>query len=70
MSVATGSNDYWPLYLSIGNLPNNVCRAHRGSVLVVSFLAVPHGEFPNQLISCRHFSLYDSRMEIRPGWKL
>ena len=27
VSVATGHTSYWPLYLSIGNIHNNVCRA-------------------------------------------
>ncbi|KAG2753949.1 hypothetical protein P692DRAFT_201704879, partial [Suillus brevipes Sb2] len=28
VSVATGNNEYYPLYLSIRNIHNNVCRAH------------------------------------------
>ena len=41
VSVATGQNDYYPLYLSIGNIRNNVCRAHRNSVVLIRFLAMP-----------------------------
>ncbi|KAG2137011.1 hypothetical protein DEU56DRAFT_736982, partial [Suillus clintonianus] len=41
VSVATGQNDYYPLYASIGNVRNNVCRAHRNAVAVVGFLAMP-----------------------------
>ncbi|KAI0746738.1 hypothetical protein C8Q80DRAFT_1321332 [Daedaleopsis nitida] len=41
VSVATGQNDYYPLYLSIGNVHNNVRRAHRNAVAVVAFLAIP-----------------------------
>ena len=26
--VATGNNEYYPLYMSIGTVHNNVCRAH------------------------------------------
>ena len=44
VSVATGQNDYYPLYLSIGNIHNNVRRAHRDSVVLVAFLAIPRGE--------------------------
>ncbi|KAF9245384.1 hypothetical protein BU15DRAFT_85684 [Melanogaster broomeanus] len=40
VSVATGQNDYYPLYLSIGNVRNNVCRAHRNAVVLVGFLAI------------------------------
>ncbi|KAG1871052.1 hypothetical protein C8R48DRAFT_770646 [Suillus tomentosus] len=41
VSVATGQNDYYLLYASIGNIHNNVCRAHRGAVAVIRFLAMP-----------------------------
>ena len=42
VSVATGQNDYWPLYISIGNIHNNVQRAHCNSVLLLGFLANPN----------------------------
>lgn len=41
VSVATGQNDYYPLYMSIGNIRNSVRRAHRNGVVLVGFLAVP-----------------------------
>ncbi|KAG1852513.1 hypothetical protein F4604DRAFT_1933661 [Suillus subluteus] len=41
VSVATGQNDYYPLYASIGNVHNNVRHAHRNAVAVVGFLAIP-----------------------------
>ncbi|KAG0693018.1 hypothetical protein DFH29DRAFT_992452 [Suillus ampliporus] len=41
VSVATGQNDYYPLYASIGNVHNNVRRAHRNAVAIVGFLAIP-----------------------------
>jgi hypothetical protein len=41
VSVATGDNEYYPLYLSIGNIRNNVRRAHRNGVALVGFLSVP-----------------------------
>ncbi|KAG2158764.1 uncharacterized protein EDB93DRAFT_1237974 [Suillus bovinus] len=41
VSVATGQNDYYPLYASIRNVHNNVRRAHRNAVAVISFLAIP-----------------------------
>ncbi|KIJ09956.1 hypothetical protein PAXINDRAFT_16993 [Paxillus involutus ATCC 200175] len=40
VSGATGQNNYYPLYLSIGNIRNNVCRAHRNAVVLVGFLAI------------------------------
>ena len=41
VSVATGQNDYWPLYASIGNVHNNIQRAHGNGLVLVSFLANP-----------------------------
>lgn len=41
VSVATGQNDYWPIYMSIGNIRNNVRRAHRNGVVLLGFLAIP-----------------------------
>jgi hypothetical protein len=41
VSVATGNNEYWPVYLSIGNIHNNVRRAHRDGLVLLGFLAVP-----------------------------
>ncbi|KIO02651.1 hypothetical protein M404DRAFT_147483, partial [Pisolithus tinctorius Marx 270] len=44
MSVATGQNNYYPLYLSIGNMSNKVCHAHCNSVALIAFLAIPHSK--------------------------
>lgn len=41
VSVGTGNNKYYPLYLSIGNVHNNVRRAHRDALCLVGFLAIP-----------------------------
>ncbi|KZT70892.1 hypothetical protein DAEQUDRAFT_688244 [Daedalea quercina L-15889] len=40
VSVATGQNEYYPLYISFGNIHNNVRRAHRNAVHVLAFLAI------------------------------
>ncbi len=45
VSVATGQNDYYPLYMSLGNVWNNVRRAHRNAVVVIAFLAIPKSKF-------------------------
>ncbi|KAH9910902.1 hypothetical protein B0H21DRAFT_782479 [Amylocystis lapponica] len=44
VSVATGHNEYWPLYMSLGNVFNNVRCAHRIAIVVVGFLAIPKSE--------------------------
>jgi hypothetical protein len=41
VSVATGNNEYWPVYLSIGNIHNSIRRAHRNGVVLLGFLAIP-----------------------------
>ncbi|KAJ2975717.1 hypothetical protein NUW54_g11684 [Trametes sanguinea] len=41
VSVATGQNEYYPLYCSIGNVHNGIRRAHRNAVAVIGFLAIP-----------------------------
>jgi Plavaka transposase len=46
VSVGTGNNEYYPLYLSIGTVHNNICRAHRGAVALIAFLAIPKSEYP------------------------
>lgn len=43
VSVATGQNEYYPLYASVGNVHNNVRRAHRGALSVLAFLPIPKG---------------------------
>lgn len=41
VSVGTGHTEYWPVYGSIGNIHNNVRRAHRNGVVLLGFLAIP-----------------------------
>lgn len=43
VSVATGQTEYYPLYLSLGNLHNSIRQAHSGGVVVIAFLAIPKG---------------------------
>jgi len=40
VSVATGQTDYYPLYLSIGNIHNNVRQSHCGGIVLIAFLAI------------------------------
>lgn len=41
VSVATGQNEYYPLYMSNGLVHNNVRRAHRNALTLIAFLAIP-----------------------------
>ena len=45
VSVATGQNDFWPLYASIGNIHNNVRRGHGNGLVLVGFLAIPKSKY-------------------------
>ncbi|KAF6752471.1 hypothetical protein DFP72DRAFT_991074 [Ephemerocybe angulata] len=44
VSVGTGDTEYHPLYLTIGNVHNNVRRGHRSAVVPIAFLAIPKGD--------------------------
>ncbi|KAG1721168.1 uncharacterized protein EDB91DRAFT_1240337 [Suillus paluster] len=75
VSVATGQNDYYPLYVSIGNVQNNVRHAHRNAVVVIGFLAMPkttkqHAEtasFRNFQRQIFHSSLSFILKNLKPG---
>jgi hypothetical protein len=45
VSIATGQSEFYPLYISIGNVRNNVRRAHRNALVLLGFLAIPKGSF-------------------------
>lgn len=55
VSVATGLNEYWPIYLSIGNIRNNVRRAHRDGLVLMGFLPIAKSESSVSLI-CSHLT--------------
>jgi hypothetical protein len=44
VSVATGHQEYHPVYVSVGNLSNTARRARGNGVLPVAFLPIPKGE--------------------------
>jgi len=44
VSVATRHTEYWPLYMSIGNVHNTVRRAHANAVSLIAFLSIPRSE--------------------------
>jgi hypothetical protein len=41
VSVTTGHNKYYPLYVSIGNVHNSVHKVHCSAMALVSFLTMP-----------------------------
>ncbi|KAG1798405.1 hypothetical protein EV424DRAFT_1474991 [Suillus variegatus] len=74
VSVATGQNDYYPLYASISNVQNNVRHAHQNAVVVVAFLAMPkttkeHADTPG-FRNFRHQLFHSSLSFILKNLKL
>ncbi|KAI9455985.1 hypothetical protein HD554DRAFT_2207366 [Boletus coccyginus] len=41
VSVGTGNTEYYLLYISLGNVHNNVRHSHSGVVTILAFLAIP-----------------------------
>ncbi|KAK2462944.1 hypothetical protein APHAL10511_005039, partial [Amanita phalloides] len=41
VSIATGQNEYYPLYMSNRLIHNNVCCVHRNGVSLIAFMAIP-----------------------------
>nr|VWO96384.1 Uncharacterized protein [Ganoderma boninense] len=41
VSVATGQNEYYPIYLTNGNVTNTMRRSHRNAITLLGFLAIP-----------------------------
>ena len=54
VSVGTGHTEYWPLYISIGNIHNNVRRAHRNGVVLLGFLAIPKSKLTMLSVPLTH----------------
>ncbi len=47
VSVATGQNEYYPIYISNGIVHNSVHRAHKNAVSLLAFLAIPKSTYIN-----------------------
>ena len=45
VSVAMGHTEYYPLYVSLGNIHNNVRCVHRDAVTILTFLAIPKSQY-------------------------
>jgi hypothetical protein len=39
--VTTGHNQYYPLYISISSVHNNIQQAHHGALALIAFLVIP-----------------------------
>ncbi|KAK6988395.1 hypothetical protein R3P38DRAFT_3332062 [Favolaschia claudopus] len=75
VSVATGQNEYYPLYMSNGLVHNGVRRAHRNAVTLIGFLAIPKTdresqdstEFRTFRRNLFHGSLRQTLQSLKPG---
>ena len=45
VTVGTGDIEYHPLYFSIGNVWNLICRAHHNAIVPIGFLAILKSKF-------------------------
>jgi len=73
VSVGTGNNEYWPVYLSIGNIHNNIRRACCNGLVLFGFLAIPKSmclnwsfPFNHRYWSCIIVSLADKEYADNP----
>lgn len=41
VSVATGHQEFHPVYMSLGNISNEMRRAHRDALIPIAFLSIP-----------------------------
>jgi hypothetical protein len=64
VSVATGQNEYYPLYLSIGNVQNHMRRAHKNALVVVGFLPIPKGNNLNLLLYHTYSLVSGARKDV------
>ena len=68
VSVATGNNEFWPLYMSIGNVHNRVRRAHGNAVVLIGFLCIPKSKhFSRSSVNLLPIYLFNSGQGTR--WK-
>lgn len=44
-SVATGQNEFYPLYATPGNIKNHTRQGHEDAVALIGFLAIPKSTF-------------------------
>ncbi|KAG8212971.1 hypothetical protein J3R82DRAFT_11350 [Butyriboletus roseoflavus] len=44
VTMGTGQQDYWPVYISIRNLHNNIWQAYGSGVELLAFMAIPKGK--------------------------
>lgn len=61
VSIGTGDNEFWPLYGSVGNIHNNMCRVHGASFVLIGFLAIPKGNCLSWVFVLSNFCLHSGQ---------
>ena len=61
VSVGTGDNEFWPLYGSVGNIHNNVRRAHGAGFVLIGFLVIPKGNCLSWVFVLSNFWLHSGQ---------
>ncbi|KAI0739088.1 hypothetical protein C8Q80DRAFT_1222300 [Daedaleopsis nitida] len=75
VSVATGNQEYHPVYMTVGNLHNDIRRSHRDAVVPLAFLPIPKTvrehendpEFRHFKKHIYHAALRHMLSPLRPG---
>lgn len=62
VSVATGHQEFHPVYLSLGNLHNNMRRAHGDAVLPIAFLSIPKSTYVSHYFRFETNPLHNQRV--------
>ena len=65
VSVATGHQEFHPVYQSPGNITNIARHAHGNGVLPVAFLPIPKSQFDFALSSLCSISLFSANKRQR-----
>lgn len=67
VSVATGHQEYHPVYQSPGNLINMARKAHGKGIMPIAFLPIPKGTFisPFFELYCTHLQSFVARLKHR-----
>ena len=68
VSVAMGHTEFWPLYMSIGNIQNRARRAHENAVVLIVFLSIPKSKCYFLTLVSLSLIWLNSRQEAHWKW--
>ena len=62
VSIGTGHTEYYPLYISLGNVHNNIRHSHSSAVSILAFLAIPKSMYSYFTYSC--FTIFQAYANV------